>query len=597
MKWARQIQSLRNAIRLEAFPIAKTLRGYSRGDLAADLRAGVNGALLSFPQGMAYAMLAGLPIKYGVYCSAVAAIIAPFFSSSRYNVTGPTNATAVMLLSVILTMPSEIPPYMAISLLVLMVGLFLVLSAFLQLATLLKFVSRSVIIGYLTAAALLIIVNQVHYVAGTKTEAGTSFLDVVKHTWASLSDFSPVALVLAGFTFGLLFFIRKKLPHLPGVALTLVIASLAGWLANRLGGHLALVDPLPLGEWNITRPLPIYNWIFLLIGPAVAIGFVAAMEVTMMAKTLASRSGTTVNPNQELLGLGVANLGCSFLGGMPASGSPTRSVLNYQSGARTGLSTVFSGLLCAAGALTLGPLTAYIPKAVLATTVIWVAVWLIDPRQLRIAMNSTRSDAIVLVTTFIFTLLTPLDFAIFVGVTTSIALFLRKASSPSLVEYDFNDDGVLVETDKKPRSAQISIIHVEGNLFFGAADLFREEIRRVSLDPNLKVIILRIRNARHLDATSAMALEELALFLRQSGRHLLVSGATKEVYRILRNGGILESIGRDNFFLGSIRNPNIATRNALKRATALIGPQKAQVKIFVDSAAVAKPGRTHEQIG
>ena len=304
----------------------------------------------------------------------------------------------------------------------------------------------------------------------------------------------------------------------------------------------------------------------------------------MMAKTLAGRTGSSVNPNQELLGLGLANVGTAFLGGMPASGSPTRSALNYQSGARTGIASILSGVICAVGAFTLGPFTAYIPQAALAATVIWVAVTLIDPRQVRIALKSTRSDAAVLITTFVFALLTPLDFAIFVGVATSIALFLSKASSPTLVEYSFNEEGVLAEMEEKRSSPQISIIHVEGELFFGAADLFRDEIRRVCHDPNLKALVLRMRNARHLDATSAMALEELAVFLHSSGRHLLISGATKEVYRILRDTRILETIGRDNFFLGSVRNPNLATRNALKRAQELIGPEKAEVKIYFDPA-------------
>jgi len=583
VKRASPAISLADYVKLEPLPILGTLRGYSRADFWADARAGLNGALLAFPQGMAYAVLAGLPIQYGVYCTAIAAILAPIFSSSRYNVTGPTNATAVMLLSVFLTMPADIPKFAATSIIVLLMGIFLIASAFFQFASLLKFVSRSVIIGYITAAALLIIANQAHHLIGTKTASAGSFFEVVKRTLETVGVTNLAALALGAGTFGLLVFFRK-FPKWPGAALSLVLASLLGIGLAQFHWKLPLIDPLPLGSWAVTPPMPIYNWFFVLLGPAVALGFLAAMEATMMAKTLASRSGTTVNSNQELLGLGLANVGCAFLGGMPASGSPTRSALNFQSGARTGVASIISGLACALGAFTLGPLTAYIPKAALAATVIWVALSLIDPRQIRIALNSTRSDAVVLISTFVLALLTPLDFAIFAGVAISIALFLRKASSPMLVEYSFNDEGVLAEVETKRANPHISIIHVEGELFFGAADLFREEIRRVCNDPNLKALVLRMRNARHLDATSAMALEELAVFLKSSGRHLLISGATKDVYRILRDTRILETIGRDNFFLGSVRNPNLATRNALKRAQELIGPEKAEVKIFYDPA-------------
>lgn len=591
MKRGTSAISFADYVKLEPLPLLSTLRGYTRGDFFADSRAGFNGALVAFPQGMAYAVLAGLPIQYGVYCTAIAAIIAPIFSSSRYNVTGPTNATAVMLLSVFLTMPADIPKFAATSIIVLIMGIFLVASAFFQLASLLKFVSRSVIIGYITAAALLIMANQVHHLIGTQMAPAESFFDVVKRTLPTFGQINPAALGLGLGTFALLFLFRKKFPKLPGAALALILASLGAIAVGQFGGTLPLTDPLPQGTWPITAPPAVYNWFFLLLGPAVAVGFLAAMEATMMAKTLAGRSGTTVNSNQELLGLGLANVGCAFLGGMPASGSPTRSALNFESGARTGVASILSGLVCALGAFTLGPFTAYIPKAALAATVIWVAISLIDPRLIRIALNSTRSDAVVLIGTFVLALLTPLDFAIFAGVAISIALFLRKASSPSLVEYSFNEEGVLAELEEKRSNPHISIIHVEGELFFGAADLFREEIRRVCNDPSLKALVLRMRNARHLDATSAMALEELTLFLKSSGRHLLISGATKEVYRILRDTRILETIGRDNFFLGSVRNPNLATRNALKRAQELIGPEKAEVKIFYDpSFSPAKAG-------
>jgi sulfate permease, SulP family len=123
---------------------------------------------------------------------------------------------------------------------------------------------------------------------------------------------------------------------------------------------------------------------------------------------------------------------------------------------------------------------------------------------------------------------------------------------------------------------------VEGELFFGAAELFRSQIQRTTVDPMLRVIILRMKNARHLDATSVMALEELIHFLRRQDRHLIISGAMKNVYRVLRNSGMIEVIGRENIFLGSPRNPNLSTRNALKRATQLLGTTEADIRIFVD---------------
>jgi SulP family sulfate permease len=589
--WRALLFYLRETVQLRAFPIRESLRGYNQETFRSDARAGINVALLAFPQGMAYAMLAGLPIQYGVYCAAVACLIGALFCSSRHTVIGPTNATAVMLLSVFTTMPAGVDRVAATSLLVVMVGLFLVLGAFLQLSSLLKFISRSVIIGYITGAALLIIGNQLKHVLGVKISDATTLLDVLGKTLLNITQTNPAALALALATFATLLVLSKKFPRIPDAAVALVFVTLIGLAMTAAGAHFPHIDGMQFGTWPVTVPPMDYQLFFLLVGPAVAIAFLGAMETTVMAKTIASRTGQPVNSNQELLGLGMANIGSGFLSGMPASGSLTRSALNYQSGAATPVSALISGGLCVVGALILGPFTSYIPKAALAAVVVYVAISLIDFKRIRVALKSTKSDATVLIVTFGAALVTPLDLAIFLGVATSIALFLKKASSPSLIEYTFNEEGNLAELESDKRSnPHISIIHVEGELFFGAADLFRDEIRRVCSDPNLRAVVLRMRNARHLDATSVLALEELILFLRNSGRHLLISGATKDVYRILRDTGVLETLGRDNFFLGSVRNPNLATRNALKRAQELLGDEKAEVKIYFDPAFSKKKG-------
>ena len=238
------------------------------------------------------------------------------------------------------------------------------------------------------------------------------------------------------------------------------------------------------------------------------------------------------------------------------------------------------------------PLIDYVPKAGLAALVIALSFSLFNIRHLRICSRSTRDDSAVLGITFIATLLSPLHVAIFVGVAISIMLFLRKASRPFLTEYEFSDRGELMEMgDKKLRPIPaISIVHVEGDLFFGAAELFRTQIQRTVSDPAIQVIILRLKNARHLDATSVMALEDLILFMRKKGLHLIVSGATREVYRVLKKSGVLVTLqegcdrrlGESHLFLTNPRNPNLSTRAALKRAQQLLGTDKAEIRIFFD---------------
>ncbi len=240
------------------------------------------------------------------------------------------------------------------------------------------------------------------------------------------------------------------------------------------------------------------------------------------------------------------------------------------------------------------PLIDYVPKAALAALVVVLSFSLFNRRAIRICMQSTRDDALVLACTFVATLLAPLYVAIFIGVAVSISLFLRKASRPQLVEYGFDEGGELREMADTGRSRPIpaiSIVHVEGDLFFGASELFRTQIQRTVSDPDIRVIILRLKNAWHLDATSVMALEDLILFMRDRGLHLIVSGATREVYRVLRNSGVLLTLqegcdrkaGESNLFLSSPRNPNLSTRAALLRAQQLIGSDKARIRIFHDA--------------
>jgi SulP family sulfate permease len=300
-----------------------------------------------------------------------------------------------------------------------------------------------------------------------------------------------------------------------------------------------------------------------LFGLAAALAFLATLENSAMSKTLASRSNQRVDPNQDMLALGASNLACAYLSGMPASCSLTRSALNHASGARTGLASMWNGLCCLIGALTLGGAVAYIPRAAL--------------------------DALVFYITLFATLMLPLHVAIFVGIGVSIVLYLRKASRPSLVEYEFNEEGHLTEARAGVRQhPAISIVHVEGDLFFASADLFRTQIQRSCVDPNLRIIILRLKNARHLDATCAMAIEELVRTLRMDGRDLIISGVVKDLYRVLKDSGLVEVVGKDNIFPASPSNPNLATRNALRRAQEILGIKDADVRIYFDPSKQAK---------
>lgn len=590
--------------RLSFFPGRETLKSYSRQTAGSDFRASLNVALLAVPQGMAYAAIAEIDIVYGIICSAVAAIIAPFFANSRHTIIGPTNATALMVLSFSGYGAAE--KMGILPLLVFMVGVICVIGAFFKAADLLQYISQSVLVGYITGAALLIMANQAKHLFGVaeEIERASHFFGVIDSLIAVADSFlwQPAALGVGAIA--LYYLLNRLVPSLPNFALTLAGISLISALISKSSETWAATVPtfeaFALSDLHPKLPsvseAGLLSEISKLLGLAFAIAFLATLENTVMSKSIASRSGQRAHINQDMLAVGVANLACAFTAAMPASGSLTRSALNYESRAKTGVSSFLCGVFCLAAVFALAFLTpnpvTYIPKTALSALVVAVAASLIKWKNIRICLRSTPDDAGVLIITFLAALIAPLSTAIFLGVFLSIFLFLRRVSKPELVEYEVSDEGELRELGEKrarPIPA-ISIVHVEGALFFGASELFRTQVQRLVVDPNLKVIILRLKNAYHLDATSVMALRDLIRFVRAKDRHIILSGATREVYKVLKRSGLLDTLqkgcrreeGETNLFFYAPSNPNISTRDALLRAQDLLGTTKADVKIFYD---------------
>lgn len=593
-------------------PFVGSLRRYSVDKLRQDSRAALNVTLLAVSQAIAFAAIAGLPVVYGVLCTAVAALVAPLFSASRHTIMGPTNATAFMLFSFFSVNPelsgrwSELVP-----LLVLMVGVIAVIGSVARVADLMQFVSRSVLVGYISGAGVLILVNQFVHLLGIGEwmgkDSGSSFVSLVIELVRSSHHADWVSVMIGGVTLVVYYGLLKWKPRWPVFALTLVLVSavFGSLIRFKIYPFAEAATFVTFGMHELVPRMPhllregIFNDISALFGVALAIGFLASLENTLMAKALASRCGDHADVNQDMFSVGMANIASAIAGGMPASGSLTRSSLNYESGAQSRFASFFSGVyslvfavLIAASAGWGVPLIDYVPKAALAALVMALSLSLFSLRNIRICLRSTNDDALVLIVTFVSTLLAPLHVAIFIGVAISISLFLRKASRPYLVEYGFNDEGELLEMGEKRKRPipSISIVHVEGDLFFGAAELFRTQIQRTVSDPAIQVIILRLKNARHLDATSVMALEDLIRFMRGKGLHLIVSGASRDVYRVLKKSGVIVTLqegcdrrkGESNLFLTNPRNPNISTRGALKRAQQLLGTDKADIRIFYD---------------
>ncbi|MEM1442823.1 MAG: SulP family inorganic anion transporter, partial [Verrucomicrobiota bacterium] len=466
---------------IDPFPIRKGFRGYSASDLRADSVSGLNVALLAFPQGMAYAVIADLPIQFGIVSGAVAAIIAPLFAGSRHTILGPTNATAFMLFASFAAFSSP-DRLFYLPMLALLVGVLLTIGALFRVAELVQYVSRSVVVGYITGAAVLIIANQMRHILGvelpdTVSDGPKTFFTIVQGTAAEFTHLQWQPVLLSVATFLVWFLLRKKLPRLPVFAITLVLISTFYYFLHRFANwEVSTFEAFAISDLKPRLPeissRGIFSDLSRLIGLAFSIAFLAALENSVMSKTLASRVGDRPDVNQDMLSVGMANLAASVTGGMPASGSLTRSALNFSSGAVSRLSSIISGILCVIGLLLLGDYMVHVPKCSLAMLVCCIAASVINQHHIRISLYATSADAAVLLTTFLAALVMPLNVAIFLGVGISIMLYLRAASRPYLTEYEFSEQGELREAGEKrsrPMPA-ISIVHVEGDLFFGASE-------------------------------------------------------------------------------------------------------------------------------
>lgn len=584
---------------IDPLPVRYALKGYTPLKAGKDMKAALDVALVGLPQGMAFAAMAGLDSIYGIMAATVGTFIAPLFTRCGLTVSGPSNATAFMLASFFLASSPAIQahPAVFVPLIVFLAGVTCVIGAFVKATEMLQFVSRSVLVGYITGAATLIIASQLRYVLGINdVNAGSSFFTMSGAIINNLHLVQWQPIVLGVLSFLMFIPLKKHFKFLPTFAIILLTMSILNAI---------LCQPWAGGMFNEVRMLKDFTMSDLTCRPpdltaiagnfaelfpvVIGIAFLSTLEQTVMSKTLSAKTGEPVNLNQDTFAVGMANIGSAFTTSLPCSASLTRSMLNYTAGAASRFSGIYCGLMCLGITFILAsfPLISKIPHSVLAALVLANAVSLYDRKLLRICFRSTPGDAAVLMITFIAALLLPLHVAIFVGVIISVAIFLRKAAKPELVEYTFDEKGTLMEVnDTAARLPQISIVHVEGDLFFGAADLFRKQVARIAEDPSLAVIVLRMRNARNLDATSVCALEELIRFTREKGRHLIISGAGREVVRILQKSGVLRVLqedckeGESNIFVFEPKNPNISTRYALKRAQQLLGSRQADISIY-----------------
>ncbi|MEN9814361.1 MAG: hypothetical protein RLZZ412_343 [Verrucomicrobiota bacterium] len=584
--FARQLAALP---RPRFFPFTGVLRGMDGPTFRADTVAGLNVALLAFPMSMAFAMKAGLPIWCGLVGCGVAAAVAPLFSGSANLSAGPTNASAALLLGSFATLGAITPELRASALptLVLMTGVFLLLASWLRLSGFADFVPRTVISAYIAAAALRVIALQLPTALGMPGEhAGDSLPEVLWHAARMGRALINPELGLALITSVAYFLLRPKYGAGKAILGAVMVATFGAILAQNVahaqGSRADLVGYVgQAAQAGAALHLPDFSarTLSTLFSPALALAVLVVIEGTANARASALKTGRPSDLHQEVYSLGMANLVCAFTGGMAASGSISRSALNVASGARTALASLLCGLFILGALFLARPVVAIVPLSTLAILVILAEIELANLSAVKLILKSGAQDRTVFLATFATALLAPLDVAIFLGTAVAVAFYLRQTSTPEVVEYDFSETGELRERPKGQASTGISILHVEGSLHFGATQAFHEHLRRASADPNLKVLVLKFREALHLDANGVLLLRDLAETLKSDGRHLILCEAKADTMRIIVNAGLDQAVGAENVFPFDEAQPNLALAKAVRRARDLAGGGNAVLRI------------------
>ncbi|MGD8842561.1 MAG: solute carrier family 26 protein [Gammaproteobacteria bacterium] len=525
--------------------------------LQADIIAGVTVALILVPQSMAYATLAGLPPYHGLYAAFLPGAVAALFGSSRQLATGPVAVVSLMTAAALEPLALTPDLYIACAIaLALMAGIFQMALGVFRMGVLVDLLSHPVVIGFTNAAAIIIATSQLGKILGVTVAKGEHHYDTVWRMLVAAAHGTHTPTLLMGMlAIAIMLFMRRYAPKLPNVLAAVAITSLISWLAGfnqNYGGN--IVGTVPQG---ITLPrLPhgvTLDVLLELISSAAIIAVIGFMESISIAKALASRTRQRLDPNQELIGQGFANIASGLFQGYAVSGSFARSAVNLNAGAVTGLSSVVTGLAVAVTLLFLTPLLYHLPQATLAAIIMVAVINLIKIQPVIHAWRAQPHDGAVAVVTFALTLIVAphLETGIITGIVMSLVLFLLRTMRPRVSILSRDPDGTLRDARVRKLSTcdNISLIRFDGPLFFANTAYFTDAVlERVAHCPDLKFVIIDAEGINEIDATGEKMLHELERRLYAQGVELLIARAKKQIMDTLERTGLVETLGQHRFF-------------------------------------------------
>ncbi len=561
---------------LRPLPLAESIRGMDGAAWRRDLLVGLRVAAMVIPGAVTYAAIAGLPVGHGLVGAVVAVVAGALFGGSRFMLVLPTRVTSIMVFSLFIGLGAAESENLGV--LTLMTGLFLLSGAALRLGDLARFVSRSVVVGFTAGAALLVVVQQVHLACGFSIDQARSLIEICDRTVRSLDQIDPAAVAVSCVTAAVWVLCVTVCRRVPASLAALAAGTVAGIWLGRNGAEFVLLEPAGWGDFAWQPPATDLATATRMAGMAVALSVLIGLEAAWTNRGLAVRSGERHQPNQDLLGLGLANVVSAFFTGLPAGTSKLGAEELFLRRA-TPVAALAAAAVTALAAGLLGFAAGWIPVPAVSAVILCTGFQLIDWQHLRISLSATLPDAVILAASAFAAILLPLDLALFLGMGTSFVLFLRRTQPPRLAEFDAESTAGSVAASKDP---EVLVIHVEGEVWFGASDIFRQGIEIAGRHPGTKVVILRVRDARYFDATSSLSLIELVNHLHAGGRHLVIAGVGRDIRDVLRHSGVIDAIGRANLFVTAPAAGDRAMRDAMRRAEELIGREPGEVRIFHD---------------
>jgi SulP family sulfate permease len=508
------------------------------------------------PQGMAYALIAGLPPIYGLYASLVPLVVYALFGTSRQLAVGPVAMVSLLVAAAVGPLAGgDTQAYIGLALLLsLMVGALQFVLGAARFGFLVNFLSHPVLAGFTSAAAFIIGLSQLKHLLGISIERSHYVHEILWTAVQKAGDVHGLTLALGLGSILLLVGLRAWKASFPGALAAVAATTVAVWAFDLADAGVAIVGQVPSGLPAPTLPPLNMGAVESLVPSALAIGLVGFMESIAVAKVYASRHRYEVDANQELIGLGLANVAGAFFSAYPTTGGLSRTAVNDQSGARTNLAAIFSAGVIALTLVFLTPLFYYLPKAVLAAIVMVAVFGLIEWEEAVYLWRVDRTDLALMGVTFVATLGLGIEQGILTGVIVSLGAVIYQTSKPHTAIM-----GRLPETStyrnlrRNPEAltqSHVVVARMDADLYFANASAFKDLILELELnDPVLQTIVVDMYPVNQIDSTGAEALRDVIESCQRNDITLLLAGVKGPVRDVLDDAGISDLLGTEHFFL------------------------------------------------